>query len=70
MAAIQVRGLRENYRTYRAGAGIDLTVAAGEVFALLGPNGAGKTTTIEILEGQRFPGQWRRPGVRHGSWNR
>ena len=31
--------------------GVDLQVAAGEVFALLGPNGAGKTTTIEILEG-------------------
>ena len=33
--------------------GIDLNVAAGEVFALLGPNGAGKTTTVEILEGHR-----------------
>ncbi len=33
--------------------GIQLTVAAGEVFALLGPNGAGKTTTVEILEGHR-----------------
>ena len=34
-------------------AGIDLTIARGEVFALLGPNGAGKTTTVEILEGYR-----------------
>ncbi len=33
--------------------GIDLEVAAGEVFAFLGPNGAGKTTTVEILEGYR-----------------
>jgi ABC-2 type transport system ATP-binding protein len=33
--------------------GIDLAVAAGEVFAFLGPNGAGKTTTVEILEGYR-----------------
>ena len=29
--------------------GVDLTVAAGTVFALLGPNGAGKTTTVHIL---------------------
>ena len=33
--------------------GIDLEVAAGEIFAFLGPNGAGKTTTVEILEGYR-----------------
>jgi ABC-2 type transport system ATP-binding protein len=29
--------------------GIDLTVAAGTIFALLGPNGAGKTTMVRIL---------------------
>ncbi|NUT51944.1 MAG: ABC transporter ATP-binding protein [Saccharothrix sp.] len=28
---------------------LDLTVAAGEVFALLGPNGAGKSTTVGML---------------------
>ncbi|MCU7724391.1 ABC transporter ATP-binding protein [Actinoplanes sp. KI2] len=29
--------------------GLDLAVAAGEVFGFLGPNGAGKSTTIRIL---------------------
>jgi ABC-2 type transport system ATP-binding protein len=53
MTAIEVRGLRKTYRGHEAVRGIDLTVAAGEVFALLGPNGAGKTTTVEILEGHR-----------------
>ena len=52
-AAIEVRGLKKSYGPLEAVAGIDLTVAQGEVFALLGPNGAGKTTTVEILEGHR-----------------
>ncbi len=51
--AIRVRGLRKAYGTLQAVAGIDLTIARGEVFGLLGPNGAGKTTTVEILEGYR-----------------
>jgi ABC-2 type transport system ATP-binding protein len=50
---IRVRGLRKAYGDLVAVDGVDLDVAAGEVFALLGPNGAGKTTTVEILEGYR-----------------
>ena len=50
---IEVCGLRKTYDGADAVAGVDLTVAAGEVFAFLGPNGAGKTTTVEILEGYR-----------------
>ena len=51
--AIDVRSLWKAYGDVEAIRGIDLHVAAGEVFALLGPNGAGKTTTVEILEGHR-----------------
>jgi len=30
-------------------AGVDIEVAAGEIYAFLGPNGAGKTTTVRML---------------------
>ncbi len=50
---ISIRGLRKSYGEFEAVRGVDLEVAAGEVFAFLGPNGAGKTTTVEILEGYR-----------------
>ena len=48
---IVVRGLRKQFPKVLAVAGVDLTVAKGEVFGLLGPNGAGKTTTLEMIEG-------------------
>ena len=53
LPAVQVTGLRKSFRVAGAAieavSGIDLTVAAGEIFGLLGPNGAGKTTTLRIL---------------------
>ena len=52
-SAIEVSGLHKRYGDFEAVRGIDVSVAAGEVFGLLGPNGAGKTTTVEILEGYR-----------------
>jgi ABC-2 type transport system ATP-binding protein len=52
--AVSVRGLHKSYGSVEAVAGVDLTIARGEVFGLLGPNGAGKTTIVEILEGHRI----------------
>jgi len=49
--AIEVSGLRKCFGTTVALAGLDLSVAAGEVHGFLGPNGAGKTTTIRVLLG-------------------
>ncbi len=49
------RGVGSGDRRVQAVAGIDLTVARGEIVALLGPNGAGKTTTIDMLLGLSDP---------------
>jgi ABC-2 type transport system ATP-binding protein len=48
-SALHAAGLRKSFGSTVALDGIDLSVAAGSVFALLGPNGAGKTTTVQIL---------------------
>ncbi|GAC1487971.1 MAG: daunorubicin resistance protein DrrA family ABC transporter ATP-binding protein [Solirubrobacteraceae bacterium] len=49
-AAIEVEGLEREFKGgLKAVAGIDLEVAAGEVYGFLGPNGAGKTTTVRML---------------------
>ncbi len=46
---VEVQGLSKRYGQHRALAGVELTLAAGEVCALLGPNGAGKSTLIGML---------------------
>ncbi len=47
--AIRMTGLSKSFGDHVAVAGLDLSVATGELFSLLGPNGAGKTTTIKML---------------------
>jgi len=71
---IEVSGLRVRYRGAAADAvaGIDFTVAAGEVFGFLGPNGAGKSTTQRVLTGQHrdFAGSVTVLGRPVGDWGR
>ncbi|MEO0079825.1 MAG: ATP-binding cassette domain-containing protein, partial [candidate division WOR-3 bacterium] len=47
--AIEVNGLRRQFKSLVAVADISFTVNQGEVFGFLGPNGAGKTTTVRML---------------------
>ncbi|ACL26254.1 ABC transporter ATP-binding protein [Chloroflexus aggregans] len=57
--AIKVQGVTKHYQT-RGGAvqvlaGINCTVAAGEVVALVGPSGCGKSTLLRIVTGLESP---------------
>ena len=47
--AISASRLYRDFGRVPAVAGVDLTVAPGEIYAFIGPNGAGKTTTLRIL---------------------
>ncbi|MEA2418492.1 MAG: type transport system ATP-binding protein, partial [Thermoleophilaceae bacterium] len=51
--AVLAEGLVKHYTgregTVEAVRGVDLEVAAGEIFGFLGPNGAGKSTTVRML---------------------
>lgn len=59
MSALSVTGLHRRYGEVVALAGIDFTVASGEIVGLLGRNGAGKTTAMKILTGFVAPTEGR-----------
>lgn len=48
-APIYAENLVRRFGPIEAVAGIDLSVAPGEIFGFLGPNGAGKSTTVRML---------------------
>jgi ABC-2 type transport system ATP-binding protein len=53
-----VTGLRKSFDRVAVDS-LDLTIAAGEIYALLGPNGAGKTTTLRMICGLLKPDEGR-----------
>lgn len=60
MNAIEISGLCKMFKGKKmtkveALKGLNLSVAAGEVFGFLGPNGAGKSTTIKLVMGLLQP---------------
>jgi len=50
-AVLEARDVGKAYRRHQVLAGIDLTVAAGQLVAVVGENGAGKSTLLKILAG-------------------
>ncbi len=55
MRRIVLQQVTKTFDGVRAVDGLDLDIAAGEIFGLLGPNGAGKTTTIRTVLGIYAP---------------
>ncbi len=51
MNAVELEGVTKRYGAMTVLAGLDLTLAEGEVLGLFGHNGAGKTTTMKIVLG-------------------
>ena len=54
-SSLRIAGLRKNFGPIQALRGIDLDVAAGEMFVLLGGSGSGKTTLLRCLGGFERP---------------
>jgi len=54
LSALHIRGLAKAFDKPVI-AGLDLDIAAGQLYALLGPNGAGKTTTLRMVAGLAKP---------------
>lgn len=48
-------GLRKSFGDVHAVKGVDLNIAAGEIYGLVGSDGAGKTTTMRMLVGALWP---------------
>jgi ribose transport system ATP-binding protein len=66
-----MRGIRKAFGGTVALAGVDLSVASGEVCGLIGQNGAGKSTLMSILAGALAPdaGEMFIDGVRYAPGN-
>jgi len=55
MSLLEACGLAKRFGGLQAVAGLDLSVARGEILGLIGPNGAGKTTVFNLLSGFLAP---------------
>lgn len=52
---VELRGLRKSFKGTEVLRGVDLDVAAGEIFVLMGPSGGGKTVLLRQIIGLDLP---------------
>ncbi len=52
---VEVHGVRKSFKGVEVLKGIDLRVAAGEIFVLMGPSGSGKTVLLRQIMGLDHP---------------
>ncbi|HEY8739632.1 MAG TPA: ABC transporter ATP-binding protein [Candidatus Dormibacteraeota bacterium] len=50
-SVLRLRQVTRHFGGVHAVDGVDLDVAAGDLYGLIGPNGAGKTTVIDLISG-------------------
>ena len=55
--AIEFRSVVKRYGDATAVAGIDLSIAKGELVTFLGPSGCGKTTSLRLIAGLELPSE-------------
>lgn len=55
MNVIETHGLTKRYRRKLAVDGLDMTVAAGDIYGFVGKNGSGKSTTMKMVCGLARP---------------
>ena len=48
---LELQALSRHFGGVKAVDGLDLSVAAGQIFGLIGPNGSGKSTTVNVITG-------------------
>src|SRR3984893_15005583 len=52
---LEPRKVAKHFGSFRAVAGADLAIEAGEIVGLIGPNGAGKSTFFNCIAGDLAP---------------